>query len=200
MAPAAADEFGSSTAVQTLAAVAAARTRSGLGGVMIVIGLAALLPGLALVVSRVDGRGTRLATIGGALTMVGVVAGSVTNTFYFASFALTDPDLTISPAAAAVAYTAMAPVILPFFICYGIGTVFGFAVLGIAAFRSGRVPRWAAVVLGLTGPGFVVVDGIGVIGGVVTSLMLLVGLQGCGVLRAAKKPAASGTSLQASTP
>lgn len=164
---------------------------------MIVMGLAALLPGLALVVSRVDGRGARLATIGGALTMVGVVGGSVTNTFYFASFALTDPDLNISPASAAVAYTAMAPMILPFFICYGIGTVFGFAVLGIAAFRSGRVPRWAAVVLGLTGPGFVVVDGIGVIGGVVTSLMLLVGLLGCGVLGAAQKAAAPVRSLQA---
>ena len=75
---------------------------------------------------------------------------------------------------------------------YGLGTVFGFILLGIAAFRSGQVPRWAAAILGVTGPGFVIVDGIGVLGGVVTSLMLLIGLLGCGALAVVKTQGRTG--------
>lgn len=199
VAPAAADDFSHkpAQAQAILDVVAADRARSGFGGLLIVVGLAALLPGLVLVVSRVTGRGARLATIGGAMTMIGVAAGSITNTFFFFSFALTDPAVHASPHSLAVAYGAIGPILRWIFFPYAIGTIFGFAVLGIAAFRSGSVPRWAAVVLGLTGPGFVVVDGLGVIGGVVTSLMLLVGLLGCGVFNAAQDVATPIRSTQA---
>jgi hypothetical protein len=199
VAPPAADDFSHKPAQAgaILDVVAADRTSSGLGGALIVVGLLALLPGLALVVSRVTGRGARLATIGGAVTILGVMAGSITNTFYFHSFALTDPAVHASAHSLAVAYAAFGPIVRWFFLLYGVGTVFGFPVLGIAAFRSGLVPRWAAAVLGLTGPGFVLVDGMGVMGGVVTSLMLLIGLWGCGALaipRSADTPIRPATS------
>ena len=61
VAPAAADDFSHkpAQAKAILDVVAADRARSGFGGALIVVGLMALVPGLVLVVSRVNGRGAR---------------------------------------------------------------------------------------------------------------------------------------------
>ncbi|MDQ6934426.1 MAG: hypothetical protein M3130_03925 [Actinomycetota bacterium] len=182
--PAAADNFSRDPgqARKILEAVAGDRARSGMGGFLIVAGLVALLPGLVLVVSRVTERGSRVATIGGTLAMVGVSAGAITNTFFFHSFALTDPAVHASPTALAAAFGAIGPVIAPFFISYAAGTIIGFTTLAVAVFRGKRAPWWAALVLGLAGLATMIVNA-GTLSAVVVSLMLLVGLLGCGILR-----------------
>jgi hypothetical protein len=190
--PSAADDFSpdSKDATKILEAVATDRGRSGLGGILIVIGLMFLVPPLALVVSRVTARGAILATIGGALAMAAMAAGSLTNTFFFTSYALTDPDLTVKVGDLGPAYGGLGPVLVPFFIAYLAGSLLGFILLAIAVFRSGQAPKWAAVMLGLAGLAIVAVDA-GSLGGVIVSLALLISLIGCGVLATHRGPAAT---------
>ena len=181
--PAAADDFSPDApkATPILEAVAADRARSGVGGVLIVMGLMFLVPALALTVSRVKGRSATLATVGGMLAMAAMAAGSLTNTFFFTSYGLTSPDVDAKVGDLGSAYAALGPVLTPFFIVYLAGSLIGFVALAVAVFRARSAPRWAAIALAVAGLGIVVVDA-GTISGVILSLVLLVALVGCGIL------------------
>lgn len=111
IAPAAADDFSPDApkANPILAAVAADRARSGVGGILIVVGLMFLVPALALTVSRVKDRSATLATVGGMLAMAAMAAGSLTNTFFFTSYGLTSPDVDAKIGDLGSAYAALGP-------------------------------------------------------------------------------------------
>lgn len=182
VAPVAADDFSRDpkTVGRILNAVADDRQRSGVGGFLIVVGLAALLPGLALVIARVTDHGRTLATIGGALAMIGVTAGAIANTFFFVSFALTAPNVRAAEASKEQVYAALGPVLWPCFLLYLFGTVVGFLLLGVAVFRGKTAPRWAALLLPVAGIGISVVTGV--LPEVALVLVLLIALLGCGIL------------------
>jgi len=128
-------------AADVIAAVAAQRDASLWAGVFLMVGLALLVPFFAGITAVITARGAFLATIGGTLAMTGAVCGALSQWFFFSEFQLTAPGV---PADAAVAGLTSLPGwqgILLFLGFLGCLTV-GWALLAVAAWRSGVFARW----------------------------------------------------------
>jgi hypothetical protein len=124
-----------------IAAVTAERDASLWAGVFLMIGLALLVPFFAGITAVITGRGAVLATIGGTLAMIGAVCGALSQWFFFSEFQLTAPGVPTDAAVAGLTTLPGTPGILLFLGFLGCLTV-GWALLAVAAWRSGAFARW----------------------------------------------------------
>ena len=125
-------------AARVIAAVSAERDASLWAGVFLMIGLALLVPFFAGITAVITRRGAVLATIGGTLAMIGAVCGALSQWFFFSEFQLTAPGVGRD---AGLTTLPGWPGILLFLGFMGFLTL-GWALLAVAAWRSGVFPRW----------------------------------------------------------
>jgi hypothetical protein len=155
-------------ALAQLADVAGARDRLPLAVVLLVLGLAALVPAAFELASRVPS--SRLAVVAAVFVAVGAPMGAATNaSSAFLVYQLTDPAVSRDSAAdVRVASSGQAPVFLLFLLA-----VLGVVLLAVALWR-GHAARWweALLVGGGVLCGFAAPDGAGA----VFTLPLLVGM------------------------
>ncbi len=128
-------------AARVIAAVSAERDASLWAGVFLMIGLALLVPFFAGITAVITRRGAVLATIGGTLAMIGAVCGALSQWFFFSEFQLTAPGVPADAAVAGLTTLPGWPGILLFLGFMGFLTL-GWALLAVAAWRSGVFPRW----------------------------------------------------------
>ena len=128
-------------AAKIVTAVAAERQASLWGGVFLMIGLSFLVPFFAGVTGAIRARGAMLATIGGTLAMAGAVCGALSQWFFFSEFQLTAPGVSREASIAGLTSLPGDQGILLFFVFQG-GLTIGWALLAIAAWRSGVFNRW----------------------------------------------------------
>lgn len=128
-------------AAEVLAAVAAERDASLWAGVFLMVGLALLVPFFAGITAVITARGAVLATVGGTLAMTGAVCGALSQWFFFSEFQLTAPGVPTDAAIAGLTSLPGWPGILLFLGFMGCLTV-GWALLAVAAWRSGAFARW----------------------------------------------------------
>lgn len=128
-------------AARVIAAVSAEREASLWAGVLLMIGLALLVPFFAGVTASIRGRGSMLATIGGSLAMTGAICGAVSQWFFFSQFQLTAPGVPRDASITGLTSLPAWPGILLFFGFIG-GLTLGWALLVAAAWRSRVFNRW----------------------------------------------------------
>ncbi len=128
-------------AADVIAAVSSERDASLWAGVFLMLGLALLVPFFAGVTAVITGRGATLATVGGTLATTGAICGALSQWFFFSEFQLTAPGVPTDAAVAGLTTLPGWPGILLFLGFIGCLTV-GWALLVVAAWRSGAFARW----------------------------------------------------------
>jgi hypothetical protein len=129
---------------KVVAAVAAQREASLWAGVFLMVGLALLVPFFAGVTASIRRRGAMLATVGGTLAMAGALTGALSQWFFFSEFQLTAPGVPREASITGLTTLPGGPGILLFFVFIG-GLTVGWALLAVAAWRSGVFARWQVV-------------------------------------------------------
>lgn len=134
-----------------LNAVAEARDRTATAGLLVVLGLLALIPFVVILCSLVPRRGRSLATWGAGLAAAGLAGAAVANSFWFGNVRMTHPDLAGSRHAMVqllgigtwplAVFGALEVVCLPL----------GWILLGVGLWRSRAVGRAlpSALILGM---------------------------------------------------
>jgi hypothetical protein len=132
---------------RVLAAVAPDRIAVAWAGFFLMAGLLLLIPFFAGITSLIQERGATLATVGGTLAMIGAGCGAASQWFFFSEYQLTAPG--VSPAAGAAGLTALpGPPAAALYLAFFGGLSVGWALLVVAAWRSGVFPRTHVAVLG----------------------------------------------------
>lgn len=128
-------------AARVIAAVSAEREASLWAGVLLMIGLALLVPFFAGITAAIRGTGSMLATIGGTLAMAGAICGALSQWFFFSQFQLTAPGV---PREASITGLTNLPAWPGIFLFFGFmgGLTLGWALLVVAAWRSRVFSRW----------------------------------------------------------
>jgi hypothetical protein len=135
-----------------LATVAANRDRAAITGVLIMFALMSFLPFVAGLAAAVRERGAWLATLGAAMVTAGCFAAGVVNAFWIFNVKATHPSLAADRDAMArliglghwtgSIYAILQIIILPL----------GWLLLAYALGRSRMVPRWQAMLFGMSLP------------------------------------------------
>jgi hypothetical protein len=135
-----------------LATVAAHRDRAAITGVLIMLALMSFLPFIAGLAAAVRERGAWLATLGAAMVMAGCFTAGVVNGFWIFNVKATHPSLAADRDAMARLiglghwtgniYAVLQIIVLPL----------GWLLLAYALGRSRLVPRWQAVLFGISLP------------------------------------------------
>jgi hypothetical protein len=188
-----------------LATVAADRDRTA-AGLLIMFALMSFLPFIAGLAGAIRERGAWLATLGATMVIAGCFTAAVVNAFWIFNVKATDPSL-------AADRDAMARVIgighwngSIYFVFHSFVFVLGWVVLAYALGRSRLIPRWQAVLFGVSLPVlFVLTNNLVAIGGLLilgAFLLLapLVARGGAAVssgLRSTDQPTAKQSDLQA---
>ncbi|HMM94064.1 MAG: hypothetical protein IE926_02365 [Micrococcales bacterium] len=134
-----------------------------------------LVPGVCALVATTRGRGARVVGVGGALTVLGLVASTGHAVAYYALFALYDRAGTDASTISALDGASESyPLLVAIVIAFAGGMTIGVVALLLGLRRARRVPLWApvaAVVFAVAGSAGGV--GIGVLGGVAMMAALL---------------------------
>jgi uncharacterized protein DUF4386 len=155
--------------------IAAHKSAYIVGSLLFVLGTVILLAASVGIIHLFRGRGVTLGQIAGSLLLVGTAT-----TFAFYAFSITEYEMVNQSGLNRVELARflhkgiMTESGAPLFLLFVLGIVVGLILLGIALWRSGLVPKWAAVVVLLGGP--VAFAGQSKAANIVDFALILVGL------------------------
>lgn len=117
---------------------------------LVLVSLAALMPGVAGLMGVLRERQTRLGHIGGALALTGVVCVAVVSGLGFVEWQMVQGSGArhLGQMAALLERVESAPAVRPVLLGAGLVTI-GLAVLGIGLWRARAAPAWVPMLLGL---------------------------------------------------
>jgi hypothetical protein len=139
--------------LKELASIAAHKGTYVTSGVAFLLGGVCLMGAAIGVIRLFRGRRVGLGQIAGALLVLG---GAATVAFY--TYGVIEYEMATQPGIDRAAMAQLlhkadtTPAQLPIMIMFVLGIVVGLALLGIAAWRRGIVPKWAAVAILISGP------------------------------------------------
>lgn len=145
IAPANEDDAGAQLLV-----VGAHRGRWYASDLLVLLSLAALLPGVVGLMGVLRERQTRLGHAGGALALTGIVCVAVVSGFGFVEWQMVQGSggQHLAQMAALLERVESAPAVQPVLLGAGLVTI-GLAVLGIALWRARVAPAWVPLLLAL---------------------------------------------------
>jgi hypothetical protein len=140
-------DTGPSTAQEFYGAAATGGDRLIWAAVVLLLSAVLTIPAIYGIVHQARDRGTVLAHLGGALSMLGALGHTAIATLYVAMLSLAGGgrDEMLAYADRLLNGTAAAILIVPLIICFPVGM----ALLAFAAWRAGLVPGWGPALVSL---------------------------------------------------